>query len=50
MGITGELNTISKVLIGVLMLMGRVGILTFGIAISPKDETRAEESDNELVL
>ncbi len=50
MGITGDLNFSAKCLIIVLMLMGRVGILTFGIAFSSHDETRIEEKDNDLVL
>ncbi|MEC7274855.1 MAG: potassium transporter TrkG [Bdellovibrionota bacterium] len=50
MGITGDLNFSAKVLFIILMLMGRVGILSFGIALSSHDETRDEERDNDLVL
>lgn len=50
MGITGELTNIGKLVIILLMFMGRVGILTFGIAVSMHDETREEEKDNDLVL
>ena len=50
MGITGDLSDLGKLVIIVLMTAGRVGILTFGIAIASHDETRAEEADNELVL
>lgn len=50
MGITGDLSNLGKLVIILLMFMGRVGILTFGIAVSIHDETREEEQDNELVL
>lgn len=49
-GVTGSLSPLSKLVIIVLMFMGRVGILTFGILMSARDETPEEESDNELVL
>jgi trk system potassium uptake protein TrkH len=32
------------------MLMGRVGILTFGIAMAMHDETLEEEKDDDLVI
>ncbi|GIT90372.1 K+ transporter Trk [Jannaschia pagri] len=50
MGLTGELSDLGKVIVIILMTAGRIGILTFGIAISAHDESREEESDNELVL
>ncbi len=50
MGLTGDLTNLGKLIIIVLMFMGRVGILTFGIAVSTHDETREEEKDNDLVL
>lgn len=50
MGITGDLSSLGKLIIIVLMTAGRVGILTFGIAIAMHDETRAEEEDNELLI
>ncbi|GBL04951.1 K+ transporter Trk [Glaciecola sp. KUL10] len=50
MGLTGELSEFGKLIIIILMFMGRVGILTFGIVISTHDETRLEESDNDLVI
>ncbi len=50
MGLTGELSNLGKLIIILLMFMGRVGILTFGIAVSMKDETREEEQDSELVM
>ncbi|PTX55573.1 trk system potassium uptake protein TrkH [Litoreibacter ponti] len=50
MGATGELSPLGKVVIIVLMTAGRVGILTFGIALASRDESREEERDNELVM
>ncbi len=50
MGLTGDLSNIGKLVIILLMFVGRVGILTFGIAVSTHDETREEEKDNDLVL
>lgn len=50
MGLTGELTDIGKIIVILLMTAGRVGILTFGIAIASHDESREEEKDNELIL
>jgi trk system potassium uptake protein TrkH len=50
MGITGALAPISKMIFIVLMLMGRVGVLTFAIAMTFPDETPEEEKDNDLVM
>lgn len=50
MGITGDLSDLGKLIIIILMTAGRVGILTFGIAIAMHDETRSEEADNELLI
>ena len=50
MGLTGELSTLGKLIVVVLMTAGRVGILTFGIAVASHDESRDEEADNDLVL
>ncbi|MEM5517924.1 potassium transporter TrkG [Henriciella sp. AS95] len=50
MGITGELSDLGKLIIIILMTAGRVGILTFGIAIAMHDESRSEEKDNELLI
>jgi len=49
-GLTPALSHLGKIIVIVLMFMGRVGVLTFGMAISSHDETREEEADNELVL
>ncbi|MGR3483874.1 MAG: TrkH family potassium uptake protein [Paracoccaceae bacterium] len=50
MGATGGLSDLGKLVIVVLMTAGRVGILTFGIALASHDESREEEEDNELVM
>lgn len=50
MGITGALEPLGKLIIILMMFMGRVGILTFGLAISMRDETREEETDNEILI
>ncbi len=50
MGLTGDLSPLGKLIIIVLMIAGRVGILTFGIALAAHDETREEESDNDVVV
>ncbi|RMA43223.1 TrkH family potassium uptake protein [Rhodophyticola porphyridii] len=49
MGITGDLSPLGKLVVIVLMIAGRVGILTFGIAVAAHDETREEEADNNLI-
>jgi len=49
MGVTGDLSYLGKVVIVVLMIAGRLGFLTFGIALATVDET-SERTDNELVL
>ncbi|MGB3409270.1 MAG: potassium transporter TrkG [Jannaschia sp.] len=50
MGITAELTDLGKLIVIVLMTAGRVGILTFGMALASHDESRAEEADNDLIL
>ncbi|MEO1549985.1 MAG: potassium transporter TrkG [Pseudomonadota bacterium] len=50
MGLTGEVSDLGKLILVVLMTAGRIGILTFGIALAAHDESREEEKDNELVL
>jgi trk system potassium uptake protein TrkH len=48
MGVTGDLSEIGTLVIIVLMFAGRVGILTFGIAVAAHDESREEEEDSDL--
>ena len=50
MGATDELSSLAKIVICILMFAGRVGILSFGIAISLREETVAEQKDSALVL
>ena len=50
MGLTGDLTALGKLIVVMLMIAGRIGILTFGIALAAHDESREEEKDNELVL
>lgn len=50
MGLTGELTPLGKLIFVLLMFMGRVGILTFGIMMTTHDESREEEKDNDLVV
>ena len=50
MGLTGDLSELGKIVVIILMTAGRVGILTFGIAMAAPDESREEEKDNSLVL
>ncbi|NNU15571.1 potassium transporter KtrB [Parvularcula sp. ZS-1/3] len=49
MGLTGELSDLGKLVIIVLMIAGRVGILTFGIALAVHAESEEELEDNDLV-
>ncbi len=50
MGIDSGLSDAGKLLLSLLMFMGRVGILTFGFAIAIKENAAPAESDNELIL
>jgi len=47
-GITGELSVVGKVIITILMFIGRVGVLTFGFALlehKRQDESKDVEDD-----
>ncbi|MER0238628.1 potassium transporter TrkG [Fulvimarina sp. MAC8] len=50
MGVTGDLSELGKLTIIALMIIGRLGVLTFGLALAIPDETPEEESDNELAM
>lgn len=50
MGLTGDLTALGKVLVILLMLIGRVGILTFGLAIVARDRKSDDARDSELVM
>ena len=49
-GITGSLSDLGKIVVIVLMMAGRVGILSFGIAVALHEDTAEEATDRELVL
>jgi len=49
-GITGELNTFSKIIITITMLIGRVGPLTFALAFSEKLKVRSVRYPKENIL
>lgn len=50
MGATAGLTPIGKLVIILLMICGRIGILSFGIALASRDETPDEERDCEVVI
>ncbi len=50
MGLTADLSSLGKLVIMVLMTAGRVGILSFGIAIAMHDDTADEVEDKELLF
>ncbi|OGG94340.1 MAG: potassium transporter KtrB [Candidatus Lambdaproteobacteria bacterium RIFOXYD12_FULL_49_8] len=50
MGVTAGLSDLGKILVILLMLIGRLGFITFGIAISTHDESVDELQDNELIV
>ncbi|MCE7027439.1 potassium transporter KtrB [Jiella sp. CBK1P-4] len=50
MGLTTDLTAIGKLILIVLMIVGRLGVLTFGLATAIPDESREEEADNDLAV
>ena len=50
MGLTSDLSAIGKLVIIALMIIGRLGVLTFGLATAVPDESREEEADNDLAV
>ncbi|MBA3068148.1 MAG: potassium transporter KtrB [Hyphomonas sp.] len=50
MGITGSLSEIGKAIIILLMFAGRVGILTFGIALASREAEPAERHEGDLLV
>ncbi|MBA4227747.1 MAG: potassium transporter KtrB [Hyphomonas sp.] len=50
MGVTGTLSEMGKLMIILLMFAGRVGILTFGIALASKDEGPEERRQEDLLV
>lgn len=49
-GITGELSAIGKILIIILMFVGRVGVLTFGFALLETDHTEEKPTECDLAV
>lgn len=49
-GATGELSPLGQCVVMVLMIAGRVGVLSFGLAVARRDASFTEVQDNELVL
>ena len=49
-GITSSLTDLGKIVIIILMMAGRVGILSFGIAVALHEDSEEETADHELVL
>lgn len=50
MGVTAGLTHLGKLTIIALMAIGRVGVITFGLAISLRDPTAEELADNQVAL
>ncbi|MCX7890176.1 MAG: potassium transporter KtrB [Rhodobacteraceae bacterium] len=50
MGLTGSLGDAGKLVVIVLMFAGRVGFLTFGIALALRDRAQPAREEGELVL
>lgn len=50
MGITADLSGFGKFILILLMFIGRLGLVTFGLLVASHDETREEEQDNTLTL
>ena len=50
MGVTGSLSEAGKIIIILLMFAGRVGILTFGIALASKDRSMEVEGREDLLV
>lgn len=50
MGITPDLTPVGKIVVILLMFIGRIGVLTFGIAVVTRDDTSGDQRENEIVL
>lgn len=50
MGITGSLSEAGKLVIILLMLVGRVGILSFGIALAARDRSERPSTEGDLLV
>jgi trk system potassium uptake protein TrkH len=50
MGLTAQLSDVGMAAVIVLMFVGRVGILSFGLALAAKDERKDDPEDADVVL
>lgn len=50
MGLTGSLSSLGKCIIIILMIIGRIGVLTFGLAVSTIDSGEPVDGDCDLVV
>jgi len=50
MGLTSQLSDFGKLFIMLLMFIGRIGVLTFGIFLSLNDSESTDEEKEELIL
>ncbi len=50
MGLTSDLSSFGKLIIIALMVMGRVGVLSFGLSVSATDHGDYLDGDNDLIL
>lgn len=50
MGITSQLSVSGKLIMMVLMTMGRVGILTFGVALAADDKSVEDFKDSDIII
>lgn len=50
MGITGSLSDLGKIIIITLMFAGRVGILTFGMALASSDKPKEPQEKGDLLV
>ena len=50
MGITGSLSTFGKIILICIMFIGRVGVITFGLAILAKKQHKKIENETDLAI
>ncbi|NHN26742.1 TrkH family potassium uptake protein [Flavobacterium jejuense] len=49
-GITGDLSVFGKIVIIVIMFIGRLGVLTFGLAILARKKQKKEHNEEDLAI
>jgi trk system potassium uptake protein TrkH len=50
MGITGDLSNFGKIVIVCIMFIGRLGVLTFGLALLAKKQQKAHKNEEDLAV